>query len=134
MRISDWSSDVCSSDLDGTRRLFQLSRHQHRDDDDLLWLWVRPVRLRRSLDALYRLRRNVGGHAALVETVARPLPLWSARMAMAQSCTGQAATDALIADGAAEHRRYRKSVVLGQSGAVRVDNGCRRNQIIKQPN
>src|SRR3546814_13256190 len=96
MRISDWSSDVCSSDLDGTRRLFQLSRHQHRDDDDLLWLWVRPVRLRRSLDALSRLRRNVGGHAALVETVARPLPLWSARMAMAQSCPGQAATDASI--------------------------------------
>src|SRR3546814_12495114 len=34
MRISDWSSDVCSSDLQHRRNLAELPlRHRHRDDD-----------------------------------------------------------------------------------------------------
>src|SRR3546814_6408231 len=86
MRISDWSSDVCSSDLDpvadrghGERRgaraargggahgLHQLSDDLDRHDDDLLRLWPRPVRQRRPRSALSLLLRHVGGDAAVVE-------------------------------------------------------------------
>src|SRR3546814_11762691 len=40
----------------------------------------------------------------MVETLARPLSLWPARMAVAQPCPGQAATDASMTDAAAEAR------------------------------
>src|SRR3546814_11645327 len=72
---------------------------------DTLFPYTTLFRSRRSLDALSLLRRHVGRHAAMVETLARPLSLWPARMAVAQPCPGQAATDASMTDGAAEARR-----------------------------
>src|SRR3546814_9294135 len=62
MRISDWSSDVCSSDLVIDRRL---PRSHHHGDD-----WIDHLRIRReSLRCPFacdRLRRQVGipGEAA----------------------------------------------------------------------
>src|SRR3546814_217063 len=38
MRISDWSSDVCSSDLDGDPDLEECSDREQDDCDDPAWL------------------------------------------------------------------------------------------------
>src|SRR3546814_16995268 len=49
MRISDWSSDVCSSDLDGRTRLH---RHMHETVTEALQLIALPIRLARTPYAL----------------------------------------------------------------------------------
>src|SRR3546814_17649974 len=87
MRISDWSSDVCSSDL-------HLSREQHRFDHDLLRLWRRLVRgvLARGAGAVRA--RDVGADSRLVGAVARPIRLWPCRVAVAQPGAPRVATDA----------------------------------------
>src|SRR3546814_10280482 len=49
MRISDWSSDVCSSDLCWRHRWFSPSnRHFPLDCQDILPRWVRPFSAPRS--------------------------------------------------------------------------------------
>src|SRR3546814_11368136 len=103
MRISDWSSDVCSSDLDAGEegRLGQSpARHVSADGR-------RPAReaVRRAGPALFGPARRLsadhqGGHPRIGRS----------------------------ADG--DHRVDRKSVVEGKSVAVRVDLGGRR--IIKK--
>src|SRR3546814_13687843 len=45
MRISDWISDVCSSDLPDPRR-YHLSQGRCRDGQGLRGAWLRPVYLR----------------------------------------------------------------------------------------
>ena len=68
----------------GARRLHQLSRHLDPDDDPLLRLRARPLRLAEPDRALDPGGRHVGADAALVEALARPLPLRPVRMAVAQ--------------------------------------------------
>src|SRR5690606_26852983 len=90
-----------------THGLHQLFGDVDRHDDDLLWLWPRPVRQRWPRGALSLLHRHVGGDASLVQTVARALSLWAARMAVAQLGARAAAADApapvrSVTDGVAE--------------------------------
>src|SRR3546814_10276597 len=66
MRISDWSSDVCSSDLDGRRLLLRLWHRRHgcgerrrRGGDDLDLRGRRSVgQLRRGREHLHQLERK----------------------------------------------------------------------------
>src|SRR3546814_16624479 len=52
MRISDWSSDVCSSDLRGLRHHARILSDQHRDrcEDDLLAILSRRARAKARTD------------------------------------------------------------------------------------
>src|SRR3546814_15886964 len=106
MRISDWSSDVCSSDL-------LVDRHQLRAAGEEL--------LGRELfrGARGAARRLAGHHApALLVRAARPL---------ADLRRGDRGG---LGEGAPRRREDRKSVVSGKSVSVRVDLGGRR--IIKK--
>src|SRR3546814_3382010 len=85
---------------------------------DTLFPYTTLFRSRRSLDALSLLRRHVGRHAAMVETLARPLSLWPARMAVAQPCPGQAATDASMTDGRSEEHTSELQSLMRISYAV----------------
>src|SRR3546814_19641014 len=99
MRISDWSSDVCSSDLHGQQRH---SVHVH----------PAPI-CRPSLDDCSRKKRRaptVYRRFSLVRRLTRrPAP---------ESAEARATGGAAGARGG-----DRKSVVKGKSGSVRVDNG-----------
>src|SRR3546814_12714440 len=102
MRISDWSSDVCSSDLGCGAHVAELRR-----------LWVDPFREPRlwTLEALQALaeRGERGLDACL-------LPVES----------GMASWPAVEVDAAQAARLDRKSVVEGKSVSVRVClGGCR---------
>src|SRR3546814_492733 len=110
MRISDWSSDVCSSDLVGTR---------HRDVVDRLLAEMEEVAQHLALDG-----REVADDAAapalaplLFGLVDRLLDLFAqARLAIAaeQQCldTGQQAGSTVL------FRSVRRSLVVGHDGVT----------------
>src|SRR3546814_18715023 len=97
MRISDWSSDVCSSDLDGAAG---------RDEDDVerAWRVLHP-------EAGEPRRTHRKDHDAIR----------GQRPAMLQALRLPAPGDGVIAQG-----EDRNSVGEGKSGAGRVDLGGRR--------
>src|SRR3546814_18864742 len=110
MRISDWSSDVCSSDLVGHRVVAQRQRHgDHRGHR----LDALGVQLGKLLDPAQDVRQLLGQRllVAFVDANARQ---------------SRALRDSLLVD------RDRKSVVWGKSVSVRVDLGGSR--IIKKKN
>src|SRR3546814_12355518 len=109
MRISDWSSDVCSSDLESVRDAFALSRL-----GGVVTLTSYVTRATTVEFPLFDLalrgrdvRSSQSGRLDMTRDMAPFLP-W-------------------MADGRVEDR---KSVVLGKSVSVRVDHGGRR--IIKK--
>src|SRR3546814_17210818 len=69
MRISDWSSDVCSSDLVTAIGSSSTDARQH-DDFPCLGQLARPVRLEYPIDREMHTRRGDGG-----ETGREPLQL-----------------------------------------------------------
>jgi uncharacterized protein len=69
----------------GARRS-RTTSHVGADDDFLLRLWVRPVRLTRPGGAVDRGDRDLGADAALVQAVAAALPLRPARVGLALAC------------------------------------------------
>src|SRR3546814_14025356 len=97
MRISDWSSDVCSSDLPGRRPM-----PTHLDDRDALPIWQRQLAQRES--------RYWRDERAISTDVPED---WSQRPALLRALEITA-------------RRDRKSVVEGKSVSVRLDLGGRR--------
>src|SRR3546814_20531382 len=97
MRISDWSSDVCSSDLQAVRAA-PLCRGDHRRDR-----WD-AAGFRAVLPQFLDLRGQ-----------ARPLPGGSVRPPRGARVGAR--------QGAARPSRVRKSVVSGKGGAVRLDLG-----------
>src|SRR3546814_20718796 len=107
MRISDWSSDVCSSDLRdltggrahrrGDRRLLETGRHDRH-----------PRWARRPRDGV---RAGVALHLSVEPADAHPGP-----------------------GPGRDGRTDRKSVVQGKSVSVRVDLGGRRIITTKYPN
>src|SRR3546814_13515279 len=106
MRISDWSSDVCSSDL-LLRQLSALARHQ-----PLLMIyedvhWIDPS----SRELLERVVDRAASLPMLLVITFRPefQPPWA----------GQSHVTTLAL-------RARKSVVSGKNVSVRVDHGVRR--------
>src|SRR3546814_16870361 len=114
MRISDWSSDVCSSDLDGAGafgRQLQTTRGRHR----------KPGRF-----------GNDTAEAAMTK------PLFEAAQERSLVASLDVDDPVGVETGQREGRREqvglrhddRKSVVKGQSVSVRVDPGGRR--LIKQ--
>src|SRR3546814_15246076 len=104
MRISDWSSDVCSSDL----RVYPTGRKA----------WV--------------LRYHAEGKARLI-TLERGWPAWPVEKARREAQRLKLAFDSGI-DPLGERQRDRKSGVWGMRGSVRVDLGGRRMLIKKQHN
>src|SRR3546814_12504650 len=102
MRISDWSSDVCSSDL----QRFAPRRADHPPLDALA-----AAHCGAGLQALLR-----DGAAAAHQERAR-----GGAAAGARPCDGERI---LSSQSAA---RDRKNVVEGKSGEVRGDQGCRRS-------
>src|SRR3546814_18706904 len=104
MRISDWSSDVCSSDLD---------RRNRRDGGDL--------RVGRAADAI----GAGGGHRArLYFGLNRQFhPPFAPELVEGLSFTSAAKGRTVLRQA----KQDRKSVVQGKSGSVRVDLGGRRN-------
>ena len=69
----------------GPHGLHQLSRHLDRHDQHLLRLWPRPVRRGRPRRPVAVRARHVGADPAVVQALARPLPLRPARMAVAHA-------------------------------------------------
>src|SRR3546814_12929649 len=100
MRISDWSSDVCSSDLPGDARDFVADLKQRIVGDEER---VIALRWRQKMHHHQRVRRD------LLCGDAKPLH----RLGQSRQC--------------ARHPVDRKSVVEGKSVSVRVDLGGRRN-------
>src|SRR3546814_18061896 len=100
MRISDWSSDVCSSDL-----LEQLVEGG-------------PLDIALGAAAQLRLQRGV-------EVRARGFALHPALRIQPRQLVAVALV-AIVADAVDHAHRDRKSVVMGKSGSVRVDLGGRR--------
>src|SRR3546814_14395250 len=98
MRISDWSSDVCSSDLEGLR--------------------ASGVKVEELPDGLV-VEGSGGGKVSGGATIASHL---DHRIAMSFAVLGLAARKAVTIDDA----RDRKSVVSGTSVSVRLDLGGRR--------
>src|SRR3546814_11758397 len=106
MRISDWRSDVCSSDLDGG-------------------LLRRPGDGRRDVVAQVEQQGDVLGAALAVEHAAQDL------LQPAGALAARRALPARLPGEEAHHApRARQSVVSGKSVSVRVDLGGRR--IIKK--
>src|SRR3546814_15373533 len=103
MRINDWSSDVCSSDLDMT---FGKAVHAELADD---------LRRQPGADRAVRVADGVG-ELHLLAALEHGL-----RVA---DHVGVEAVRHFVAEGV--EREDRKSVVLGKSGSVRVDLGGRR--------
>src|SRR3546814_6099213 len=97
MRISDWSSDVCSSDLDDGARL-RLPRRAGG-----------PGRRRRRADALRRQSREAGPAAGREHRAG-----------------GQGGLLPLVRSAGTCRFPDRKSVVSGKSVSVRLDLGVRR--------
>src|SRR3546814_16199205 len=97
MRISDWSSDVCSSDLCGGIRL--------------LWEWLQPRALCRCRCGQSGMEQDPGGPTA------HPDPATSIAFT-APGCIPQSADPDCTHDP--------KCVVSGKSVSVRVDLGVRR--------
>src|SRR3546814_18357219 len=133
MRISDWSSDVCSSDLHGPCFRRRRSARERA---------ARPVRRRRGGacadkagggQPLVAVGANDAGKGCLrllpVRASGGPLPASACRQWGAQLCgtcrSGRA--------GGRGPHQDRKSVVSGKGGAVRVNLGGRRiiNKTIK---
>src|SRR3546814_18839343 len=120
MRISDWSSDVCSSDLDRERRRRVdgeggrgALHHRHfvgevRGNE----LQGRGIERARQAGHVHPERGCGGGRA--VET--HPAGQLQARVVVDEPADGLA-----VVDG-----RDRKSVVWGKSGSLSVDLGGRR--------
>src|SRR3546814_20824739 len=100
MRISDWSSDVCSSDLFGPSMVYR--------DFSVTSLVAHGLPVSLTLGALA---------LALALSIGIPLGCWAAWRR-----TGGAARSVLVTATLLD----RKSVVWGKSVAVRVDLGCRR--------
>src|SRR3546814_12996890 len=99
MRISDWSSDVCSSDLDDLARWSRLTE-KHRACLDLLLERMTSKEIARVLDVA----------KATVDQ----------RLTAARSILGVTSRDKAAIES------DRKSVVSGKSVSVRVDLGGRR--------
>src|SRR3546814_14667698 len=113
MRISDWSSDVCSSDLSGSglgeaEAADPVARRQSGQIFPLLLL--RAV----GVDRVHHEARLDAHHRA----IARIDPLDLAR----DEAVGDVTRGAPAIVG-----RDRQSVVSGKSAAVPVDRGCRRS-------
>src|SRR3546814_19400669 len=118
MRISDWSSDVCSSDLEDRHR-------EHREDVDQ----------QRAIGAGTRRRLAIAGKPPAIELDQRPRD----QHAEADDEEARPPAEQIGEDRATELPPDRsaidpdrKSVVAGKRGSVRVDlGGCR---IIKKKN
>src|SRR3546814_14722039 len=119
MRISDWSSDVCSSDLDG--------RIVDDDDGDVAILFHRDG------------NRGIFGHGRLLQI--NPLASSEVEMPLGLGARSMGVSTSLDTNGKvvlhfsrrsrrgqrscprAARGSDRKSVVEGKSGVVRVDSG-----------
>src|SRR3546814_15715584 len=125
MRISDWSSDVCSSDLYRTDPDRRCGHHRRRMGTDR----GNPPHLRDRQDmgraAAGRPRLEVSGEK-LPELDPRDEPAAGQRPVVYRS-DGRRRTFQGEARGSGEGQpalgRERKRVVVGQSGSVRVDLG-----------
>src|SRR3546814_19072587 len=111
MRISDWSSDVCSSDLHRLDRLWTLV--QDTCPLPLLDHW------RDTVLALLQTRRMLTGLPLALG------PLEGHRLALDVPALTQALGE-LIRNGTLGATQDRKSVGEGKSVSVRVDSGGRR--------
>src|SRR3546814_14346608 len=131
MRISDWSSDVCSSDLGGARgrTVSQpgTAPAQGRADAAVDWARVRgdfPL-LRREVNGkplVYFDSANTGQKpAAVIEAVDGFYRHHNANVSRAVHTPGGEATERYE-----DARPDRQSVVEGKRGSVRVDLGGRR--------
>src|SRR3546814_12325366 len=85
MRISDWSSDVCSSDL-----------HRHAFDAHKLRPVCRPVVEARDVDGLLALEEGVDRDVAVIAVVERDHPR---RLTLREQLDGEAA------EGESDHPR-----------------------------
>src|SRR3546814_11608644 len=102
MRISDWSSDVCSSDLLAVRQRPRSNLKSHR----LL---------------------NLTGSLALFSCMeCDHNEMGGAEMSLRSKLAVLGLTATLAPFGAQAGERDRKSVVWGKSGSVRVESGGRR--------
>src|SRR3546814_16634484 len=117
MRISDWSSDVCSSDL-GSQ-----------------WRSIVPPRLLRTLRSISKVPKLVrsGATTMPVPPLSRQLSRNLRSSASPSSCVHLTSTRPLSFDSApcltalvARSLKARKSVVEGKSVSLRVDLGGRR--------
>src|SRR3546814_13918104 len=112
MRISDWSSDVCSSDLELNLYLDQLMGQIEPSPSGEIAL-ARPLadpRFEKPLSGLYwQILREPAGK------VVRSRSLWDFEL--------QLPPEPVIDDSV--HRQDRKSGGWGKSGSVRVDQGGR---------
>src|SRR3546814_19462226 len=131
MRISDWSSDVCSSDLLGA--VIEASDVRPAVKEQIESLGAKFVDVPYETDEERECAVGVGGYA-------RPMPAsWMQRQAQAVHerakqadivittalIPGRKAPTLLSAETVAQ-MKDRKSVVTGQSVSVRVDLGVRR--------
>src|SRR3546814_16671762 len=110
MRISDWSSDVCSSDLAGSGGRQGRAGQGHRlaqPDQPGARNAPRPERNAVADPHRGQERQEGGGPAAWLRTKARAAP---SRCAWARACAA---------------RRGRKNVVWGKGGSERVESGGR---------
>src|SRR3546814_20598593 len=99
MRISDWSSDVCSSDLADDRRAREVRNRAPEGCD-------RAVQARFERRSWERCR-----HGMAFALLHAPAPI----------CRGREADESGAGHGADERRRDRKRVVEGKRVSVRVD-------------
>src|SRR3546814_20825786 len=120
MRISDWSSDVCSSDLGRDEALLRL--HIGRDRPEQRWLLLIG-----TVGAAEPLDRSIGFPACFEQIMDAAALVRGVKIGMiaAPRSTGFGEDEdglGVILD--------RKGVVKGKNGSVSVDHGGRR--IIKQ--
>src|SRR3546814_17463983 len=113
MRISDWSSDVCSSDLRAMNGVMELEQEYDRDPQV-----KRLIDLARKLEGL---PRHSSTHAAGVVIGDRPLSHLVPLYRDPRSDMPVTPFDLKYVEGAED----RKRVVEGMSVSVRVDLGGR---------
>src|SRR3546814_16530929 len=126
MRISDWSSDVCSSDLAATAKIVGVSPSRIGQIEDKAFRRIRwvcnniDIHDRSALDALIARRRD---EAAEAERIRKRDAL---QKALDQERKRKAKQDR------EEVRRERKSGVWGKSVSERVSRGGRRSITTKK--
>src|SRR3546814_20992250 len=127
MRISDWSSDVCSSDLVADAELADLLLLWHNDEIHALTRDQVQCTFNASVDLsrrLYKLKWTPSS-ATRICPDRQGRALWSDlldRAALAASAQLLGLAQRMLDPGL----DARQSVGKGKGGAVRVEHGCRR--------